>query len=50
MSELSFAELFEGTESNEAKQGEVVKGTVVKVESDVVWVDAGLKSQGERCA
>ena len=47
MSELSFAELFEGTESNEAKQGEVVKGTVVKVESDVVWVDAGLKSEAQ---
>ncbi|MGN1393617.1 MAG: 30S ribosomal protein S1 [Succinivibrionaceae bacterium] len=47
MSELSFAELFESSESNQPKAGEVVKGTVVRIENDVIWVDAGLKSEAQ---
>src|SRR5574344_936279 len=47
MTELSFAELFEGSETKQSKPGEVVKGQVVKVENDVIWVDAGLKSEAQ---
>lgn len=48
MSELSFAELFEGSEQNkQAKPGDVVKGTVIRVDNDFVWVDASLKSEAQ---
>ena len=48
MSELSFAELFEGSEqTQQAKPGDVVKGTVVRVDNDFVWVDASLKSEAQ---
>lgn len=48
MSELSFAELFEGLEqTQQAKPGDVVKGTVVRVDNDFVWVDASLKSEAQ---
>lgn len=48
MSELSFAELFEGSEqTQQVKPGDVVKGTVVRVDNDFVWVDASLKSEAQ---
>lgn len=48
MSELSFAELFEGSEqTQQAKPGDVVKGTVVRIDNDFVWVDASLKSEAQ---
>lgn len=48
MSELSFVELFEGSEqTQQAKPGDVVKGTVVRVDNDFVWVDASLKSEAQ---
>ena len=44
----SFAELFEQTEQYLAKlkPGSIVVGTVVEVRSDVVVINAGLKSEG----
>ncbi|QIM63060.1 30S ribosomal protein S1 [Pasteurellaceae bacterium Orientalotternb1] len=46
MSELSFAELFEESlKGQEARLGSIVKGTVVKIQKGLVFVDAGLKSE-----
>ena len=44
----SFAELFEQSQNNLAKlkPGSIVVGTVVEVRSDVVVINAGLKSEG----
>ena len=44
----SFAELFEQSQTNLAKlkPGAIVTGTVVEVRSDVVVINAGLKSEG----
>ncbi len=44
----SFAELFEASQSNLAKlkPGAIVSGTVVEVRSDVIVINAGLKSEG----
>ena len=44
----SFAELFEASQTNLAKLkvGSIVIGTVVEVRSDVVVINAGLKSEG----
>jgi small subunit ribosomal protein S1 len=44
----SFAELFEQSQTNLAKlkPGAIVSGTVVDVRSDVVVINAGLKSEG----
>ncbi len=44
----SFAELFEQSQGflNTLKAGAIVKGTVVDVRSDVVVINAGLKSEG----
>jgi small subunit ribosomal protein S1 len=41
----SFAELFENSIKN-VKEGEVVKGTVLSVEDDLVQIDIGFKSEG----
>jgi len=41
----SFAELFE-KHSHPVKEGEVVKGTVLSVDSDSVQIDVGFKSEG----
>lgn len=46
MSELSFAELFEESlKGQETRLGSIVKGTVVKIQKGLVFVDAGLKSE-----
>lgn len=47
----SFAELFEQSQTNLAKlkPGSIVIGTVIEVRSDVVVINAGLKS-GRHCA
>src|SRR3546814_14083073 len=44
----SFAELFEQSQTNLAKlkPGAIVSGTVVDVRTDVVVINAGLKSEG----
>ena len=44
----SFAELFEASQANLAKlkPGAIVTGTVVQVRTDVVVINAGLKSEG----
>ncbi|MGO1541539.1 MAG: 30S ribosomal protein S1 [Luteimonas sp.] len=44
----SFAELFEASQANLAKlkPGAIVTGTVVQVRTDVVIINAGLKSEG----
>src|SRR5690606_13649270 len=44
----SFAELFEASQANLAKlkPGAIVNGTVVDVRTDVVIINAGLKSEG----
>jgi small subunit ribosomal protein S1 len=43
----SFAELFENSIKSESKkEGSLVKGKVVKVDSDAVTVDIGLKTEG----
>ncbi len=44
----SFAELFEASQTNLAKlkPGAIVTGTVVQVRTDVVVINAGLKSEG----
>ena len=43
----SFAELFEQSERiSKLKPGAIVTGTVVEIRSDVVIVNAGLKSEG----
>ncbi|NLA67542.1 MAG: S1 RNA-binding domain-containing protein, partial [Gammaproteobacteria bacterium] len=44
----SFAELFEASQANLAKlkPGSIVTGTVVQVRTDVVVINAGLKSEG----
>src|SRR5690606_34387163 len=44
----SFAELFEASQSHLAKlkPGAIVTGTVVQVRTDVVVINAGLKSEG----
>ncbi len=46
--ELSFAEMFEQSQNNLAKlkPGAIVTGIVVEVRSDVVVINAGLKSEG----
>ncbi|MDO5651899.1 MAG: 30S ribosomal protein S1 [Moraxella sp.] len=49
MSEISFAELFEQSESKEGlsiERGSVISGTVVAIVDDRIIVDAGLKSEG----
>ena len=47
-SELSFAEMFEQSQNNLAKlkPGAIVTGIVVEVRTDVVVINAGLKSEG----
>ncbi len=47
MSEELFAELFEESTKNATPEGNVVRGQVVRVENDVIWVDAGLKSEAQ---
>ncbi|MEO6066014.1 MAG: S1 RNA-binding domain-containing protein, partial [Lysobacterales bacterium] len=43
----SFAELFEQSESiSKLKPGAIVLGTIVEIRSDVVVINAGLKSEG----
>ena len=43
----SFAELFEQSQSlAKLRSGAIVTGTVVEIRSDVVVVNAGLKSEG----
>ncbi|NLB57237.1 MAG: S1 RNA-binding domain-containing protein, partial [Gammaproteobacteria bacterium] len=44
----SFAELFEASQAHLAKlkPGAIVTGTVVQVRTDVVVINAGLKSEG----
>ena len=43
----SFAELFEQSQSlNKLRSGAIVSGVVVEIRSDVVVVNAGLKSEG----
>ena len=44
----SFAELFEASQANLAKlkPGSIVTGTVIQVRTDVVVINAGLKSEG----
>ncbi|MBS0431051.1 MAG: S1 RNA-binding domain-containing protein, partial [Proteobacteria bacterium] len=43
----SFAELFEQSQSlNKLKPGSIVSGIVVDIRSDVVVINAGLKSEG----
>lgn len=44
MSELSFAELFENSNTPSPKQGDLVKATVVSIDNECVWVSSGLKS------
>ncbi|SFD09637.1 30S ribosomal protein S1 [Pseudoalteromonas denitrificans] len=42
----NFAQLFEESlQGFEAKQGSIVKGTVISIENNIVLVDAGLKSE-----
>lgn len=43
-SELSFSQLFEAQQLSLPKVGEIVTGTVVSINKDVVTIDAGLKS------
>ena len=44
----SFAELFESTQASisKLKPGSIVSGVIVEMRSDVVVVNAGLKSEG----
>ena len=43
----SFAELFEESLINtQMRQGSIISGTVVQIDSDFVVVNAGLKSEG----
>ena len=42
-----FAKLFEGSTTQPAKTGDLVKGTVVKILRDYVIVDIGSKSEGQ---
>ena len=43
----NFAELFENSIKSESKrEGSLVKGTIVRVDSDAVTVDIGLKTEG----
>lgn len=44
--EMSFADLFEQSISNEVREGEIVRGTIVAVQRDHVIVDIGFKSEG----
>lgn len=42
----SFAQLFEESlKGQEARLGSIIKGTVVKIQKGLVFVDAGLKSE-----
>ena len=42
-----FAKLLEESfEINQIKEGKIVKGTVISIESDLVIVDVGLKTEG----
>lgn len=41
-----FAELFEGKDSLNIKEGSVVKGRVVKIENDLAVIDVGMKNEG----
>ena len=41
-----FEKLFQSYLSNEKKEGEVVKGTVIRIERDSAIIDVGLKSEG----
>ena len=46
MTELSFAELFEESlQQVETRPGTIVKGTIVGIRNNLVFVDAGLKSE-----
>ncbi|MEY2341614.1 30S ribosomal protein S1 [Acidithiobacillus sp. IBUN Pt1247-S3] len=46
-SEPSFAELFAASESSQGlKPGDLLVGTVTRVDNDIVMVDVGLKSEG----
>lgn len=45
MSELSFAQLFEESFNNQPRLGDVIKGTVVRIEKGYVVVDTGFKSE-----
>ena len=42
-----FAKLLEESfEVNQVNEGKIVKGTVISIESDLVIVDVGLKTEG----
>lgn len=42
----SFAQLFEESlKTTEMRPGSIIRGTVVSIEKDIVWVDAALKSE-----
>lgn len=45
MSELSFAQLFEESFNTQPRLGDVIKGTVVRIEKGYVIVDTGFKSE-----
>ena len=45
-----FAKLLEESfEINQINEGKIVKGTVISIESDLVIVDVGLKTEGRIC-
>jgi small subunit ribosomal protein S1 len=44
--EENFAELFEASQQQDMKEGEVIDGTIINVGSEYVTVDIGYKSEG----
>ena len=43
----SFAELFaQQIKKDEKKEGQVVKGTVLSIENDMIIIDVGYKTEG----
>lgn len=43
----NFADMFEKSLVNEEKEDSIIKGTIVSIDRDFVYVDVGLKSEGK---